>query len=106
MVHKALFVEKLNEGKITDIFAESSELTGLSGGALKDWYTKEYVTEDLKKDVNQRISGKSIASYAAYEELLIDSFILSTVRYPNGSGNIEDIMTAFAERIGINISSA
>lgn len=106
VVHKALFVEKLNEGKITDIFAESSELTGLSGGALKDWYTKEYVTGDLKKDVNQRISGKSIASYAAYEELLTDSFILSTVRYPNGSGNIEDIMTAFAERIGINISSA
>ena len=106
VVHKALFVEKLNEGKITDIFAESSDLTGLSGGALKDWYTKEYVTENLKKDVNQRISGKSIASYVAYEELLTDSFILSTVRYPNGSGNIEDIMTAFAERIGINISSA
>ncbi len=106
VVHKALFVERLNEGKIADIFAESSDLTGLDNGALKDWYTKEYVTEDLKKDVNQRISGKAIASYAAYEELLTDSFILSTVRYPNGSGNIEDIMTAFAERIGINISSA
>lgn len=106
VVQKALFVERLNEKKIADVFAEDNSLTGIDDSLIKDWYIKDYVTDDLKKNVNDRISGKDIKSYSEYEEKLIDAYILATVQYPNGSGNIEDIVTAFEERIGVDISKA
>lgn len=106
VVHKALYVERLNEKKIADVFAEDNSLTGIDDSLIKDWYTKEYVTDDLKKNFNERISGKNFANYADYSEKMVDAFILATVQYPNGSGNVEDIVKAFADRIGVNTSKA
>lgn len=106
IMDRVLFVQRLNEGKISSVYDAGSELNAFDDTAVKDWYGKDYVTQELKSNLTQRLSGKAIESYEAYKELLVDSFILATVNYPNGISNVKNIMTAFEERIGIDAGDA
>ena len=105
-VQKAVFVQKLNEGKITDIYAADAAVNGLQDSAVSEWYEKSYVTDTLKKDLTGRVTRKGFSGYGAYTEALTDAFILATVKTPNGNGNVKNIMTEFEERIGIEASDA
>lgn len=106
LVKKAAFVEKLNEGKIASVYEVDSSVNGMEESAVSNWYQKKYVTDALKGNLTPRLTGRNIKSYQDYLEQLTDAFILATVKEPNGNGNVKNIMTEFANRIGIDSAKA
>ena len=102
ILKRAIFVQKLNEGKISNIYAEPENITMLNNSSISEWYKKAYVKDNLKSDFNARMSRQSLKSIDDYMNWLDDAFILATVRYPNGNGNIEDIVNAFKDEIGLS----
>ncbi len=106
IIDRVLFVEGLMNGRVSDIFTIDTALTQLDSSETKDWYAKDYVLPALKSDFNTRMKGATYTSYKDYKEKLRDFFILATVKYPNGNGNIIDIMTEFDSEIDIDISRA
>jgi hypothetical protein len=103
---RAYFAEQLNETKITDIFAVESRLTDFDNSDIADWYNKTEHSDEFKSDFTKRMSGRGFADYNAYKKALAEQFILATVKNPNGTGDIEDIMTAFKSEIGISVSAS
>ncbi len=101
VIGKALFVEKLNEGKISNIY-DYEAISGLAESEIKDWYKKDYVKAELKSDFTTRMSSKGLASNKAFDDALLEAFILATVKYPDGYGNVRDIIKAFDGEIGVD----
>lgn len=102
IIQTALYVQKLNEGKISNIYDEDIKFTLLNSSDIKDWYGKSYVTLNLKSDFTARMSNRGFKSITAYTDALAEAFALATVRYPNGNGNVQDIVTDFASEIGVS----
>lgn len=103
---QALMVERLNEGKIEDIYDEPISYTELDESDIKSWYGKSFITDKLKADFTERLSGCDFKSYGEYKKALAEAFVLSTVRYPNGVDNIKDIFGDFEDEIGVNVNEA
>ncbi len=102
VIDKVYFVELLNEGKIGNIYNYEAVAGLASLENVKDWYAKDYVTAELKTDFTTRLSKRGFTSIKKYEEAVLESFILATVKNPNGNGNVRDIITAFADKIGVD----
>lgn len=105
-VKKALFVEKLNSGKVLDIYTIDDGISLLSQSEVKDFYKKEYVTSALKENFTQRLKSAKVQSYSDYLKQITPSFILATVNYPNGNKNAENIIKEFDAKIGVDTSKA
>lgn len=103
---QALMTERLNESKITDIYAEPLSYTELNDSDIKDWYDRSFITDKFKADFTERLSGCAFESYGEYKKALAEAFVLSTVRYPNGVDNIKDIFGDFEDEIGVRLSEA
>lgn len=106
IVNEALLVQKLNQKLITNIYNEDNKYSELSENEAIVWYTtnnKDYKTTALELDFTNRLSGKSFKSYDEYEKAITESFILATVKNPNGQENVEKIMTEFADDIDITV---
>lgn len=102
---KALFVQKLNESKIDDIFEVDDEISALSKSEVAGEFDKAYVTDALIKSFTERLNGQSFASYEEYTDSITEAFVLAVVENPNGSDNVKNIMTKFDDEIGIDIKS-
>ncbi len=100
---QCLFVQRLNENKIGDIFDEYT-LSHIDTSEVKDWVTKPFVGENLKKEMTAKLSGKGFESIDAYKEKITEAFVLAAVRYPNGYTNLENVLKEFYAKIGINLS--
>ncbi len=99
---RALYIQKLNEKKISDIYGISDDINALGESKVSNWYKKDYVTSNLKSDFTNRMSGQGFKSIDEYLDYAAEAFVLSTVRYPNGNGNVEDIVNAFKTEIGLS----
>lgn len=97
---QCMFVQKLNQSKITNLF-DYPEYSRLEESRVQDWYEDTFVTEKLQKDMTTRLSGKNFASLEAYENEILEAFILATTRYPNGYGNLQKVLKEFYEDAGI-----
>lgn len=106
IIDKAYFVAKLNEGQIENIFDESEILAGFEESEIADWYEKSFVTDSFKEEFTERMSNAGAESYNEYLEALPESFVLTTVKYPDGVGNIKEVVKEFQEEIGINVTSS
>lgn len=104
VLKQALMVEQLNEKKISNIYDLKDSITQLSQSDIKDWYNKKYVTEKLEKNFTERLSGQSFENFDEYKAALETAFILATVNYPNGVDNVEEIVEAFDDEIGVSAS--
>ncbi len=104
MVKKSIFVQMLNEEKISDIFADLT-LSELDKSELSDWYNKEFVKNDFKADMTKRLSGQDFESYDEYKDALVEAYVLATVKHPNGYKNIKEVVKEFEEEIGLEYSS-
>ena len=61
---------------------------------------KDFVKEFTGKRMAERLENKKFASFADFDEALIESYVLSVIEKPDGSGNTRLIMQTFADRIG------
>lgn len=105
-IKKALFVQKLNDGLISDVLAEDDSLTGISSSDIAKYLDDDYITDELKENFTKRLNKASLESYKLYEAAVVESFVLATVQYPNGSGNVEKLLNDFKDKIGIEITSS
>lgn len=106
LLKQALMVERLNEGKIEDIYKEAESLREFSDSDIKDWYDKDFRTDKFNKDFTNRLLNRDFESFNEYKDALLESFILATVRYPNGADNIKNIIEEFEDEIGVSVKSA
>lgn len=104
IAEKAYLTEQLNESKITDIFTVDLKITDFDNSDIADWYNKTEHSDAFKSDFTKRMSGRNFADYNAYKDALAEQFVLATVKTPNGPGDIENIMKAFKNEIGISIT--
>ena len=105
IVDRALFVQKLNEGKITDITKEDNKITGLEESEISDWLKKDFVNSVLTEEFTKRISDKNFESVKDYSENITEAFVLAVVKEPNGVSNVEDIIKAFSDEIGVSVKN-
>lgn len=105
LVQQALLVQKLNDGKVSNIYNEDVKNTMFDDSDIKDFYNRDYVTAKLEADFTNRMSNRGFESIEEYKDALAEAFVLATIRYPNGNGNVEDIVTAFESKIGVNASA-
>ncbi len=101
---QCLYVQRLNENKITNVFDEEDALSHIGTSEVKDWVTKPFVSENLKKEMTSKLSGKGFESIDAYEGKITEAFVLATVKYPNGYENLKSVLKEFYAKVGINQS--
>lgn len=99
--YKAMLAQLLNKQKIDNIFEYSYEMN-LEESSIKDFLNKDYVNENLQKDVTKRMSGNKIDSIEEFEDELEEAFILSSIENPDGYGNVKQLITKFSDEIGIS----
>lgn len=105
IVDRALFVQKLNEGKIEDITKEDDKVTNLEKSEISKWLKKDFVNSDLTEEFTKRMSDKDFDSVKEYEENIIEAFVLAVVKEPNGVSNVEDIVKEFSTEIDVSVKN-
>ena len=109
-LYKLAIQAALNNGNHVDIFKYSSDID-LAGSRLGRFMDKDFVTEILMSDVNRRMleyastAGEEGASNAEiFDSNLIRAFVLATVNYSDGYGNIREVVSEFKTEAGISSS--
>lgn len=97
---KAVLVQSLNEKRIKNIF-EYEETAGFADSDISDYYSEAFVTDSLRRNMTERLSGNAYKSYSEYYGDLTESFVLAVVKYPNGYENIKTVVKEFASEIGV-----
>lgn len=97
--NKATAIVALENGMVDNIIANDA-LFGLGKGKLAEWYIKDFVTDFTGKRMAERLDGKAFKSFEEFDEALIESFVLSVIEKPDGSGNTKTVMQEFSDYIG------
>lgn len=105
-VDRAYFVEQLNEGKIDDITKVDDTLSGLSKSAAAKWLEKEIASSAVKKNCTERLQKQGFDSVKAYENSILEAFVLAVVENPSGVSDVKEIVTEFKKEIGVNVTSS
>ena len=102
LVKKVFIVAAVANGKIDNLFDCEDELQ-LEDDKNYQWYSRDYVLENTKKAITLRQKG-SYSTLTQFFEKMEESFILSVVQYPDGVGNLREVLqdSVFAEKIGIS----
>ena len=105
-IDRAYFVAQLNEGKIESITEVSDELSKLSDSKMYEWLDSEIVTEKVKEGFTKNIQNQDFASVKAYEDGILEAFILAVVKNAGGTDDVKEIVTAFENEIGVNVTNS
>lgn len=103
-IDRAYYVAQLNEGKAEDVTKADDELTNLSSSDVAPWLDKDFVTDEVIDNFNDRLSNNNFGSVSEYEDSLTESFVLAVVNNPTGAADVKEIVTAFKDDIGVNAS--
>ncbi len=106
LVDKAYFVQQLNEGLIEDVLEADGAVSGIAESDVAEWVTKEFVTDSIVEEFNARLINADFESYNDYENSVPESFVLSVIKCTDGVAEIEEVVTAFEDEIGINVTSS
>ncbi len=69
-----------------------------------DVFTEEMFTEEHQKAATELVSGETFEDYKDFTDKLTDAMILAVVADPNGYGNVQAVLEAHEDRIGIDTS--
>lgn len=100
---KANVITSVLGGSVDNVFKYSKAL-GIDTGELKDFYNKDFVNETFGRYMTSRLKNESVSDFASFNDALTKQFILTTVRYPDGYANLQGVVNAFNEKIGLNRS--
>ncbi|MDO5310611.1 MAG: S-layer homology domain-containing protein, partial [Clostridia bacterium] len=109
-LNKLAIQAALNNGNSVDIFKYSSDID-LAGSRLGRILDKDFVTETLMSDVSRRMleyasaaEEKGSSNVEIFDSNLIQAFVLATVNYSDGYGNIREVVSEFKGETGISSS--
>lgn len=100
IVNKIFLIGSVANGKTENVFDYKKELEIVNDANI-EWYEKEYVTEDVQKDITKRLSG-SYETEAEFYEKLLEAYVLSIVKDSDGEDNLREVLQNFNEEIGIS----
>ena len=92
---------ELNSKKSANIDA-SINMLDLTQCGLDTWYTKDYVSEEVQKNMTSRLSGKNIGSIKELYELMPQAYILGVVQKSGSIAAVKEVINGFSEEIGAN----
>ena len=99
--NKAVVAAALSESMIDSIFDYSDEIA-MATGVISDFYNLKFVSDNIKKRVTGRMSGKVYSDASDFDNALCEAFVLSIIEKPDGYKNITDVVNKFADSIGIS----
>ncbi|MBQ7900874.1 MAG: S-layer homology domain-containing protein, partial [Clostridia bacterium] len=97
VINKAVAIAGVNAGVITYIIGEA-RIFDLDNSKIKDVYQADYVNDTTKQDVVTRMREKNCTSIDAFDETLVDEFVLAVVANPVRPGSI----AAVSELVGLS----
>ena len=103
LAKKSFIIGAVANGSVDNLFVYSDELN-LKEDKNWEWYTKEYVKENVQKAITTRQTGNYTTEDEFYEKLT-ESYVLSVVKSPDGVGNLKEVVQNFADEIGIKETS-
>lgn len=97
---KAFIMALVSNKSIDNVFLYSDELE-LSEDKNYEWYTKEFVSNEVQEEITKRLS-KDYKNEEEFYDAFFENFVLSVVNYSDGVANSKSILKEFAKEIGIN----
>ncbi len=99
--NKITAISALNSSEIKDIF-DYADYIGFDDSELAEFMDLSFVDKtNFISEYTSRMSNRNFASEDDFDKVLIEEFILSAVRYPDGYNNLTAMLNYFAEDIGI-----
>lgn len=101
---QAVIAQALTENKIDNIqdYREAIPLLTDDSSSLKKWYEGFLSDKELQERITARLAGENYSDIDAFEKALTEAVILEVIRHPNGFGNVQNIITEYADTIGIS----
>ena len=96
-------VAELNSNKITNI-NDNISMLDLSKCGLDSYYTKSYVTENVQKNLTNRVSGKNFETVQKLYSILGEQFVLAVVEKSGSNDAIKEVINGFSDKIGASAS--
>lgn len=99
-IKQAVTIEAIAKGIYTDLF-EYSEILELDNSKISAIYKKEYVTDELKKQITLAMKG-DYTDKADFYNKLTEKFILVSVEKVDGCDYVKDILNVMCNEIGLD----
>ncbi|MDY4214408.1 MAG: S-layer homology domain-containing protein [Eubacteriales bacterium] len=96
-------VAELNSNKITNI-NDNISMLDLSKCGLDSYYTKSYVTENVQKNLTNRVSGKNFETVQKLYSILGEQFVLAVIEKSGSNDAIKEVINGFSDKIGASAS--
>lgn len=104
-LNKAAIIAAVESGTAVDIFDYSDELL-LGESAASEFLNRNFVNATFKAEVNKRMNKSGFDDKTSankyFDERFADAFILATVKYSDGTGNISDVIRKLADKAVID----
>lgn len=109
LIKKLFIMTAVGDKGVSDLFDYSEELE-LKNDQNYDWYTKDFVSKEVKSDITSRMAKENITAlvpnakavksgnYATQDQFfnaLKNAYILSVVKRPDGEDNLKDVLSHF-----------
>ena len=92
----------LNKGTISDEAAAIIDELLKSDDTLNRYYNKYITSDELKKEMNNRLVNKGITSSEDLKIKIRDAVILTAVHHPDGYMNIRGIFESYKTELGLS----
>lgn len=97
---KAVVMSQVSKGVIADLFDYQKELT-IEDSRINQFMDKSFVTSSFKISVTSKLKGAKAESFEKFMDELYESFVLATVKSPDGWKNIQLVAEEFESEIGL-----
>ena len=101
IINKAVYIEGIRSGSVENIYDISNQLA-LENTRINRFKKYSFNNDAFAKSVTTGIEGYSIKSFSDFESALYEQFVLKTVKSPDGTDNLKQVMNEFSSEIGVS----
>lgn len=99
--NKASVISGLNSNVVSDIF-EYADYIEIEESDLAEFMDLSFVTKsNFISELTTRMSNQDFEKESDFDEALIEEFVLSAVRFPDGNDNLTELLNSFKAEMGI-----
>lgn len=103
-VRRCELLALINQGSKDNIFDYSETLKD-DMSDIEKYFTKNYFDVSMQKKITAKLKEKSVSSLSALKTAINECFVLSCVESPNGYKNLTEVLSDFADEIGVSAIS-
>lgn len=95
LCRKALAAAALNKSVMTDI-DDYKTMSGIVGADFEKYYLS-----DKSSEITNRLSKRGFKNTADFDKAVLEAVLLTRVKYPDGYGDVKDIVRDYYKEIGL-----